>query len=75
MSLLELKNGQKFKILKVNLKGEIGKRLADMGFINGAKAEIVRSALLGDPIEIKLIDCHISIRKSEAAGIEIQEIA
>jgi len=74
MSILNFGSGQKFKIVGVKLKGEIGKRLADMGFIKGVEAMVVRSALLGDPIQIKMNDSNVSLRKTEAQGIEVKLI-
>lgn len=72
MVLSELKNCERFRVKKVTLVKEIGKRLADMGFTRGVEGTIVRSALLGDPIQINILNYNISIRKAEAAGIEVE---
>jgi Fe2+ transport system protein FeoA len=72
MFLSELKNGDKFMVLKVILGKEIGKRLVDMGFTQGTQGKIVRSALLGDPVQINILSYNVSIRKNEAAGIEVE---
>ena len=42
-----------------------------MGFTPGAKGWIVRKAPLGDPIQVHIMDYEISLRKSEANGIEV----
>lgn len=70
MLLSNLKPGDRFKVERVVLTGEIGKRLADMGFITGTEGTIVRIAHIGDPIEVTILNYHVSIRKSEASGIE-----
>ncbi len=72
MNILNLKNGDNFKVKRVALRLETGKRLADMGFTAGTQGVIVRCALLGDPIQIRILGYNISIRKSEAAGILIE---
>ncbi|HPG31251.1 MAG TPA: FeoA domain-containing protein [bacterium] len=72
MNIYDLTDGMSFKILKVKLNGEIGKRLSDMGFIKNAVGHIVRSALFGDPIEINLNGCNLSLRKLEAEGVDVE---
>ncbi|HOJ63662.1 MAG TPA: FeoA domain-containing protein [Spirochaetota bacterium] len=74
MTIADLKTNDKFKIKKIKLKKEIGKRLADMGFTRGITGRVIRRALFGDPIEINILDYNISIRKSEAEGIEIEKL-
>jgi Fe2+ transport system protein FeoA len=51
--------------------GPIRQRLLDMGITRGAELLVERKAPLGDPIEVAVKGCHIAIRKSEAAYIEI----
>lgn len=74
MSIFDLKNGDNFKVKHVTLPKEIGKRLADMGFTEGVEGRVVRSALFGDPLHIKLMGYDISIRKSEAKGVSVEKI-
>jgi len=74
MVISDLNNGDNFKIKNVKLRGEIGKRLADMGFSKNVEGKVIRSALLGDPIQVKIMDYNISIRKSEAEGVSVELI-
>lgn len=71
-SLEVLPRGESFVVDGVELGGEIGKRLADMGFTGGAKGRVVRKALLGDPIQVEIRGYQVSIRKSEARGVRIK---
>jgi len=73
VSLASLHSGRSFTVVGVVRAGEIGKRLADMGFTKGALGTIRRKALLGDPIQIEIRGYNLSIRKSEAADIQVQE--
>jgi Fe2+ transport system protein FeoA len=75
MTIIDLKHGEEFRIRGVTLGQEIGKRLADMGFTAGTRGTVVRSALLGDPLQIRILGYNISIRKSEAAGVEVELLA
>ncbi|HCL55676.1 MAG TPA: iron transporter FeoA [Spirochaetia bacterium] len=74
MVLSQLKNQDRFRVIKVTLDKEIGKRLVDMGFSQGTEGIVVRSALLGDPLQINLLSYNVSIRKKEASGIEVELI-
>jgi len=72
--LKDLKPGQKGKVLKINVRGEVNKRIVEMGITPGAVVEVERVAPLGDPIDVKVKGYHLSLRKDEAEGIEIEEL-
>ena len=42
--LSELENGQKARIVKINLEGDIRRRLSDMGLVNDAEVQLLRVA-------------------------------
>ena len=69
--LKELAPGQKGRVIKVTLPGDAGKRLLEMGLTPGSLIEMERVAPLGDPLEIKVKGYHLTLRKEEAAGIEV----
>ena len=50
----------------------IAQRLMEMGLIEGSAVEVVRLAPLGDPMELSLHGYHLSLRKSEAALVEVE---
>ena len=72
--LKDLRPGQKGKVLKINARGETNKRIVEMGVTPGAVIEVERVAPLGDPIDIKVKGYHLSLRKGEAEGIEIETL-
>ncbi|RLS27436.1 MAG: ferrous iron transport protein A [Planctomycetota bacterium] len=57
-----------------SIKGEdaTAQRLMEMGVIEGEPFELVASAPMGDPLEIKVQGYRLSIRKSEAARVFVQ---
>jgi Fe2+ transport system protein FeoA len=59
------------KIVRVQAEGRIGQRLLEMGFVEGADVRVIRVAPLGDPIEVEIQHYFLSLRKSEAALVEI----
>ncbi|MTI86830.1 MAG: ferrous iron transport protein A [Balneolaceae bacterium] len=56
-----------------NITGSNAPRLLEMGITPGISIEVIRSAPLGFPIEIKLRGYSLSLRKSEAQCIEIEQ--
>lgn len=71
MNLEELLPGQRGIILKVKGRGVFRKRLLEMGFIPGKKVEVIKSAPLRDPVEFRILDSNVSLRRSEARQIDV----
>ena len=59
-----------------NLKknGSIKRRLSDMGMTLGATVKMLRLAPLGDPVEFRVLNCNIGIRKKDAEKIFIHKV-
>ncbi len=51
----------------------IARRLLELGLVPGTRVIITRVAPLGDPIVLRLRNYSLSIRRAEAAGIEVDE--
>jgi len=74
MTIGDIKKGAYFIVRRVRVGKEIGKRLADMGFVKGAHGQFIRRGLLGDPLQVKICHYNVSLRRSEALGIEVDLI-
>ena len=72
--LNELEKGEKGRIVKIGGKGSVHRRLLDMGLVSGSEVQMERVAPLGDPIEIKVKGYNLSLRKEEAASIQVEVI-
>lgn len=70
--LSELQIGEKGVVTSVNGEGAIRRRLFDMGITPGAEVYLRKKAPLGDPIEISLRGYELTLRKAEAAHVEIK---
>ena len=70
--LSELCPGMKGRIAFVSGKGPIRKRLIEMGMTSDTRFDVVRTAPLGDPIEIKIRGYNLSLRRSEAEHVEVE---
>ncbi|MBC8321193.1 MAG: ferrous iron transport protein B [Bacteroidetes bacterium] len=71
MNLSELKSGDKAVIMKVKGRGAFRKRIIEMGFVVGKQVIVVKNAPLKDPIEYNVMGYQVSLRRSEAALIEV----
>lgn len=74
MHLSELNIGQSAVIKKVGGEGALRRRLLDMGLTPKTKVTVRKMAPLGDPIELFLRSYVLTIRKEDAARIEIEEV-
>ncbi len=64
--------GEKGVVAAVNGEGAIRRRLFDMGITPGAEIYLRKKAPLGDPIEISLRGYELTLRKAEAAHVEMK---
>jgi Fe2+ transport system protein FeoA len=73
-TLDQLRPGQRGRVLSLQGDAALIQRLMDLGVIEEAELEVVGFAPLGDPIEIRLGDSRLSLRRHDAAGIEVHEL-
>lgn len=71
MNLTELKVDEIGIIKQIKIDRSLKKRLVDIGVIKGATIIFERAAPLGDPLEFRIIDSSIALRKEDAAKIKI----
>jgi ferrous iron transport protein B len=71
MTLDELQNDQTGIITKVKGRGAFRKRITEMGFVKGKAVKVIKNAPFRDPVEYSLMGYEVSLRRSEAALIEV----
>lgn len=67
--LARLARGQRAVVLEVRGPRVFRRRLLELGLIPGVEVEVVNVAPLGDPLELEVRHCRLSIRRREAAVI------
>ena len=72
MTLKEMKPGQSGQVVSIGEKGPLKRRIMDMGITPGTAVKVIKTAHLGDPVEINVRGYELSLRKEEAARIEVQ---
>lgn len=71
LSLADIATGESCFIVKVHGYGSFRNRVLEMGFISGEEVRVVKNAPLHDPVEYVVMNTHVSLRRSEAAMIEV----
>lgn len=71
MRLSELHTGEKGVIVKVMGRGAFRKRIIEMGFIRGKEVDVIQNAPLKDPIHYRVMGYDVSLRRNDAAMIEV----
>ncbi len=74
MTLDNIKPGQGGVISTIGGQGLLRRRLLDMGLTPNTRVKVRKVAPMGDPIELSLRSYVLTIRKDEAAKIEIKEV-
>ncbi|WP_371378415.1 HD domain-containing phosphohydrolase [Sporomusa aerivorans] len=69
--LSEMRPGEKGRVTQLTGKGPLLQRMLDLGVITGTKVEVRKYAPLGDPMEVKIQEFNLSLRKNEAKFIEV----
>ena len=71
-SLDQLSSGQRARVEALAGDDVIAQRIMEMGLLEGEEVEVIGFAPLGDPMEIRVRDYRLSLRRSEAARVTVQ---
>lgn len=74
-TLAELRPGTRAEVLAISGDPGLVQRLYEFGLLEGETVEVLALAPLGDPIEIRLGNTRLSLRKSEAAGVTVHVVS
>ncbi len=73
VALGELAPGSRAHVVETRGKGRHQRRMLDMGLVPGAEVSVLRSAPLGDPVEYRVKGAAISMRRSDANTVLVEE--
>ena len=74
MTISDLKIGETGKITEVGGEGALRQHFLDMGMIPGVTVTLMKYAPMGDPLELKIFDYELTLRKADAGKIQIELI-
>ncbi len=72
MTLDHLRVGESARVTAVGGQGALRQHILDMGVIPGSVVTLTKLAPLGDPMELKVHGYALSLRKADAARIEVE---
>ena len=70
-TLKDAKVGESVTVSKLHGEGPVKRRIMDMGITKGVEVYVRKVAPLGDPIEVTVRGYELSLRKADAAMIEV----
>ncbi|MBI3408564.1 MAG: ferrous iron transport protein A [Planctomycetes bacterium] len=70
-TLDQLQQGQTAQVTTLRGDDALAQRLMEMGLLEGEKLEVLGFAPFGDPMEIRLQDFRLSLRRAEAARVSV----
>lgn len=73
-ALDKLPVGARGRVSSVAGNDELTMRLLEMGLTPGVEIAVVGTAPLGDPLELELRGYRLSVRRSEAARVEVEQL-
>jgi ferrous iron transport protein A len=71
MTLDRIPHKRRARVVSVEASGNGSLRLMEMGIVPGAPLRVIKSAPLGDPIQISLRNSHLALRRAEARAIHV----
>ena len=71
MTLNDIEVGGSCTVERLNDTGEIRRRIMDMVITKGTQISVMKVAPLGDPIDVTVRGYHLSLRREDAANIEV----
>lgn len=74
MTISDLKIGESGNITTVGGEGALRQHFLDMGMIPGVTVTLMKYAPMGDPLELKIFDYELTLRKADAAQIQVEFI-
>lgn len=67
----QLVPGERGVILHLDPAAGLERRLMELGLVPGTPVEVVRRAPFGDPVEIRVRDVSLSLRRTETSHIHV----
>ncbi|MFW6081835.1 MAG: FeoA family protein [Desulfosalsimonas sp.] len=72
INMRQMKQRQSGKITSIRARGELGRRMRDMGLVPGTVFTVKGRAPLKDPVALRIAGFTLTLRNSEADFIEVE---
>jgi ferrous iron transport protein A len=72
LTLKEIPCGETVTVVKIEGAGPTKRRIMDMGVTKGTEVFVRKVAPLGDPVEVNVRNCELTLRKEDAESILVE---
>ena len=72
-TLANLQIGVQARVVGIAGETAVSRRLLEMGVVPGATIRVIKAAPLGCPLEIRVRNSHLAVRRAEAVSILIEQ--
>ncbi|AZI42206.1 iron transporter [Deinococcus psychrotolerans] len=72
VTLSTLKPGEAAYVVALDPKHPLRRRLLELGFIRGAKVDVMRLAPMGDPVHLRLGNTDLALRAADLVGVTVR---
>lgn len=73
--LSDLRPGDRARVLPAILDHPATPKLLAMGLLPGTEVAVIQVAPLGDPVEIEFCGMRLSLRRADAAAVQLEKLA
>nr|WP_314898682.1 FeoA family protein [uncultured Deefgea sp.] len=74
MNLAQIALGQSARVCALNIPAELAQRLAALGLRLDCEVTVLRRGWLGGPLQLRVGNTELMLRRDAAAGIEVSEL-
>ena len=71
MSLVETRKKELVQVTGVAARNRVAWRLMELGLFSGAQVQVLRRAPFGGPLHVRVGDSELSLRRDEAALVNV----
>ena len=73
MRLDQIKRNGAFRVTELDGDNASVARLMSLGLLPGKSVRLTHEAPFGDPIAVRFDSCHVSLRRDDAAAIQVEQ--
>jgi Fe2+ transport system protein FeoA len=71
-TLAQVPIGASVRVINILGSDALQQRIMEMGLLPGIDVKVLRQAPMGDPIEVRVLGYNLSLRREEAAHVEVE---
>ncbi|MCU0706510.1 MAG: ferrous iron transport protein A [Fimbriiglobus sp.] len=74
MTLVDMTAGDRGQVVEITGDPAVVQRLFELGLLEGEEFDFLGFAPLGDPLELRVGNTRLSLRRADAAGVVVSKL-